>query len=117
MADGRDWQGFYCGAQSRTNFFAAVKVSFSQEHGKLLTADARSEVYTARSLLQDLGDVPQHLVPGIVALGVVNCLKVIDVQHDQTERPSVTKRALDLALQLTFKAAAIRQSCQMIGEG
>ena len=49
--------------------------------------------------LQAAAELPAGRVAGEVAVGVVDLLEVVDVEHDQRQRPPVALRARDLALE------------------
>ncbi len=56
----------------------------------------------------------QRLVAGVVAVGVVELLEIIDVQHGQTHRSFLAPGAADLALQRFFHALAVERAGQSV---
>ena len=61
-----------------------------------------------------LADAANRIVAGVVAKGVVEVLEIVDVDHQQTERMLEPQHASDLTLELTFKAATVRQAGQVV---
>src|SRR5690554_7882958 len=68
-------------------------------------------------VLQQPGDLPEHLVAGIVAIGVVNLLEVVQVHHHHGQRVGM---ALGVAEQLSAKlveGAAVVKTGQLVFQG
>ena len=60
----------------------ALEVGAGQHHRELLAAVAGGRVDVARALAQDASDLAQHDVALLMAVGVVDALEVVDVEHD-----------------------------------
>ena len=70
-----------------------------QDHRELVAADPAGDVRGAHRALDAFGRNREDLVPGQMADPVVDLLEVVQVDHDQGERPVVAARAGDLALE------------------
>ena len=68
----------------------------------------------SRQRLADRLDAP---VAGGVAVGVVDALEVVDVEHQQQRRLAGARHAVDLARQRQLELAAVRQAGQRIAAG
>ena len=51
-----------------------------------------------------------------MAVGVVDGLEVVDVEHDQADRVVVAADLLDLGVEELLEAAVIRQTGQLVGD-
>ena len=61
---------------------------------ELLAADPRGHVGLARARAAKARDRDDRLVADIVAVGVIDRLEVIDIEHDERERPPVAAVAI-----------------------
>ena len=77
----------------------ALHVHGGQDHGELLSAVARGEVHLSDGLAEDLGDLANDTVTLQVAVGVVELLEVVDVEHDEAEGGLVAPRPLQLLVE------------------
>ena len=94
----------------------ALEVGLRQRDGHLLAAVAGGLVDVTRGLAQDAGDLAQHHVALQVAVGVVDLLEVVDVEHDQAELVVVAAGALDLRRHDLLEAAVVEQPGELVGD-
>ena len=78
---------------------AAGRVGLGQERDELVAAVAGRDVDLADAAADDVRDAAQDLVAGDVPEPVVDRLEVVEVEHDQAERPAGAVAARDLALE------------------
>ena len=78
---------------------ATRRVRLGQQRHELVAAVAGRDVDLANAAADGVGDAPQDLVAGDVAEAVVDRLQVVEIQHDQAERPAGPVAARDLALE------------------
>ncbi len=94
---------------------AAVEVRLRHHQEELLAAVPADGVDRANVVPQDGGHVPQHLVTDGVAVGVVDPLEVIDVEHRDAQRPLVAIRAVDLAREEAKHGHPVQEACLGVG--
>jgi hypothetical protein len=63
-----------------------LEVGAGEQDEELLAAVPPHPVDLAGRVAEDVGDLPQHGVAGLVAVRVVDALEVVDVGHDDGER-------------------------------
>jgi hypothetical protein len=68
-------------AQPFRNFDNAESRKPAEQDRKFFTAEPRQLVLMAQHGLQPCRDLPQHVVPSLMPVTIVNGLKIIDVQH------------------------------------
>ena len=93
----------------------AVEVGAGQHHGQLLAAVAGGLVDLAGRLLEDPGHLAQHDVALLVAVGVVDRLEVVEVDHHQAELLPEALGALDLGLEDLVEPAAVEEAGELVG--
>ena len=84
---------------------APSSAGLRQGDHELLAAVARRLVDPARLELEDAADRAQHLVALQVAVGVVDLLEVVDVEHDQRQLVAEALGARRLLLDQLAEAA------------
>jgi hypothetical protein len=84
-------------------------VDARQDERELLAAEPRDEVALAHRGAQPRRGGDEHLVALGVAVGVVDGLEVVEVEHDDGERPAEAGRARDLLLQPLVAGAVVEQ--------
>ena len=77
----------------------ARKVGLDEQHGELLAAEPRRDVDHAHAFPQAVGEGPQHLVPDLVAVPVVDALEVVEVGEDERERLAEALGAAQLGVE------------------
>ena len=104
------------GADALSDFDRDARVGVPQQDDELLPAEARRDVVLAHRRHDGARDRPQHLVAGRMAVGVVEDLELVDVDH---EDPDGVPRAPALGEQRDelLEVAAVRQPGQGIGRG
>src|SRR5690606_28187254 len=99
------------------DFFGARRATvwrhFRQDQGEFLAAVAAGDVFVARVRGQHLCEMDEDRVAAVVAVLVVEALEVVDVQHQQRQRPAATLTARQFALQGFLQIAPVEQA----GEG
>src|ERR671924_2104512 len=85
-ASGKDATPGEGGRQPVGELLASLGARLGQENGELLAAEADGEVEVAHVLAQDVGEAPEHLVPGLVPVAVVDLLEIVQVGEDERER-------------------------------
>ncbi len=84
------------------------QIGVGQDDGELVAAVAGQQIARA---FDGLAHRPRHLdeavVAGRVAVGVVECLEVVDVDHYQSERQPLTRRPTMLPCEILVEVAAV----------
>ncbi len=75
------------------------RVAAGQKQGELLAADAGGQIAAAQALAQNAPQGGQHRVAAGVAVGVVDQLEVVGVQHDQAQGQPQIAGQLEFLLQ------------------
>ena len=89
-----------------------------QDHGKLLAAVTGDQIARAKHhFLEHLGNLLQAVVAGLMPVGIVEALEVIDIDHQQRQGTQVATLALPLVAQFFVKAAAVGDSRQSVAGG
>ena len=98
-------------------FRDSAAVVSGQQHDELLAAVARDDVHRALLPLEQAGELLEHPVAHQVAVGVVDLLEVVDVDHHAGEHGGVPGGAVHLLLQLLHQRAAVEAVGERIGLG
>jgi hypothetical protein len=69
-------------SQPFSNLASSQEVAFRQDDGKFITPIACYHVHLAKHLLTAFGHAAQHLIPNGMAIGIVDQLVVINIQHN-----------------------------------
>ena len=93
----------------------ALEVHLGQQDAEFFAAVAADDVRLPCQVLEQLGDVPQHLVADAMPVPVVDPLEVVDVDHDAGERVVVALRAAPLGFERGEEAAAVHAAGQRVG--
>ena len=88
-----------------------------KNHGELIAAGARHGVGLADAAGEEIADVLEQFVAGVMACGVVHQLEVVQVDQKQSDMRSGAARALDGADQSILKEAAVGQAGQFVMQG
>ena len=84
--------------------FAALTVFFMEEDGEFITTKAGCKsVLFSDPFLQGLGDTEEHLIPGIVSIGIIDLLEVVDIPKCQIKRFIMLGRILMALCQSSSK--------------
>ena len=94
-----------------------AKGGFRQQQEKLFTAPACAQVAGAAAACQQAGHRLQGLVAEVVAILVVEALEVIEVEHDQGQRPLIAQAGAPQRRGLLIEATAVEQRGQRIALG
>ena len=87
----------------------AGEVGLGEDQRELLAAVAAGEVDLADAAEQDLADRAQDRVAGLVAMGVVDLLEVVEVEEDERERVADAVGAPPLEHELLVERAPVRR--------
>ena len=74
-------------------------IDFRRDQGELIAAIAAGDVFLTALGLQQTAEGGQQRIAAIMALGVVKCLEVVEVQHHHRQRQLATLATCDLARQ------------------
>ena len=102
--------------QRSASVAAEAAVPLRHNDGKLLAAIARRQIDVA-ALAAIAGQSGGATVAKGMAISVVHQLEMVDVGHDQRQRPAMPLDARPFALQTLHQRAAIRQARQRIHMG
>ena len=102
------------GADPLGDVLGEERRAVGQDHRELLAAEARDRVHRPDALAERDRDVLQDDVAGLVAVGVVDALEVIDVDHQDQRRLAGARDAIDLARQRELEVAPVRQAGERI---
>jgi hypothetical protein len=87
-----------------------------EDDRELLAADPRGEVRRPHLALDRPRERLEHAVAGLVAVGVVEPLEVVEVDHDERERAPVAARPRDLLRELAVEVAPVGEPRERVGE-
>jgi len=91
-----------------------VRGAVGQDDRELLAADPGDQVHGPHGL----GDGPRHgaddLIAGAVAIGVIDGLEMIDVEHQQQRRLARSGHPVGLARQRHLEAAPVHEAGQRV---
>ena len=82
----------------------------AQQHHELLAAEPADDVALAHLRPQRRGDRDQHVVPGEVAVGVVDRLEVVEVEDEAPRTRALRRCAAQGALGLLVPARGVEQA-------
>ena len=94
-----------------------VEAGVGQQHQKLLATVAPHPIEGAQLGGDAAGHLGQHLVPHVVAQGIVDLLEVIDVKLQHRQGPAMLSCLLEPGLPLGLDLAAVVQPGQVVGHG
>src|SRR5690606_2397906 len=86
------------------------------EHHELVSREARDRVAVAHGLLEAPGGLDEHLVPRLVAKGVVDGLEVVEIEEEEREVAAAV-RSPDRLLEAVKQQAAVGQPGEGVDEG
>ena len=104
-------------AQALSQAVGARLGGVGQDGRELLAAIAARVVLVAQRATQGGCDRLQHPVALVVAVGVVEFLEVVDVEHQHRQRQVVAARTVEFALQRLVEVTAVEQRGQAVGAG
>ncbi|OPZ04253.1 MAG: hypothetical protein BWZ09_01917 [Alphaproteobacteria bacterium ADurb.BinA305] len=88
-----------------------------QHHHELVSTEARHGVALAHHLAQARRDLAQQLVAGLVAVGVVYALEVVDIDEQQRPVAAVAARVGQALAQAVEQETAVGELGQRVDEG
>src|SRR6185295_10662841 len=95
----------------------AGEVGLGEEDGELLAAVAGDDVGLADGLAEGGGQVAEHLVPHLVAVGLVDVLEVVEVEEEQRQRVVVALGAAELLAEAVLEVAVVVDGGEPVGDG
>ena len=95
---------------------APLGVGVGQQHDELVAAVAGDDVVVAQLAAHRLGDRAQDVVPGQVAVLVVDRLEVVEVEQQAGQRGAGAARAGDLLAHAQVQRAVVEQPGQGVGD-
>src|SRR5687768_16885157 len=102
--------------ESAGELLAADQIRLGEQDGELLPAVADGEVEVADVLAEHVGEAPQHLVSGLVAVAVVDLLEVVEVGEHEGERVAEPLGAAHLDGERLGEAAAVGELGELVGD-
>ena len=87
------------------------------DHHELLAAKPAGEIDAARVAANPCGELPQHRVPGIVAMAVVDRLEMVDVDQQQRKRLAAPRGVIEQRGEMARRIAAIVQPGERVENG
>src|SRR4051812_28226967 len=84
-----------------------VKHGSGQEEHELLAAVPPNAIDLARLVLQDVGELFQHFVTGLVTVSVVDAFELVQVAHDERERLAQPLRVREHLVDALVEVATI----------
>src|SRR5262245_10559519 len=94
----------------------AIEGRVREDDHKLLAAEAARDIAAADAFLHQRCYFTQHHVARIVPEGVVDALEVIEIQHDDRERPGAPRCASERRGQRFVQEPPVEQSGQRVGD-
>ncbi len=95
-----------------------VALEVGEQEEELVAAHPRHEVGLARRLTQPFGELPEHLVAGLVTERVVHELEVVDIHHEHRDRALVSSGTCHREVEELVEHRPVRQprALVVIGE-
>jgi hypothetical protein len=87
------------------------------EDGEFLSTESRGEVMGAHGEVQDAGDVAEDAVAVDVSQLVVDCLEMVEVDHEDREVLACAEAPAPLGLEAGGEGVAIGETCEGIDVG
>ena len=111
------WSPAWVASRRRwANSSAAPRAGVGQDDRELVAAHAVGDVRAAPRGPDRVGQGLQALVAGLVAVGVVDGLEVVEVEEDQRQRHAGAAHALQLARDVLVEGAVVAQARERIGD-
>src|ERR1700690_4099201 len=95
----------------------AVQFGGGQDHDELLASKAADNIFSANAPAQKRCRLAQHGVAGIVSVGVVEFLEVVEIKHEDSQGLLGAHGAADFAIESLFQIAAVVKSSERIADG
>jgi len=111
-----NWRCSMGAAQRFAELRCFVRARSGQQHRELLATVAADEVMPPHAFLQCARDDLQHFVAFRVAEAIVELLEVVDVDHEQAQRPFAALRAREFDFEALVNEAAVRELGQLVGD-
>ena len=105
------------GTQALGGKHGRLQVGVGADDEEFLASDPADAVAPPCRFAQHVGDFAQHMITGGVAVGVVDVLEMVDVDHHHGERLVGAQRATPGLVELVHGRAAVGQAGEQVGEG
>ncbi len=105
------------GTQVLSELQRAAGVRLRHQHRELVAGEAGDDVGGAHPLAQDLGDLADQVVAGLVAEPVVDLLEAVDVDDHHRALAAVAGGEGDVTVELGAEAAAVQQPGERVVVG
>ncbi|MNK70955.1 hypothetical protein D3C87_903950 [compost metagenome] len=99
------------------NLFRRIRRAVLQQDAELITTQSRQRIALAQSGLQQRTNVPQQLIAGGMAAGVVNQFELIKIEEHQRMPPGMAREIVQRLLQAIFELATVSQPGQRVMGG
>ena len=97
---------------SYTDCFSAIPVGIGQNNNEFIATDATDNVGLPHTVFEDFCKLNKQLVTGLMAEGIINFLKVIQIQKQQRTIARIAFILEAKRFDIRFQPSAIDQSCQ-----
>ncbi len=94
-----------------------IRLAALQQHGEFIAAKAGQQMCPGADVFFSVGDLPQQMIAGSMAAGVVDDLELIEIEEHQRMRPRIGVDPRQCVLDPTLEFAAVRQPRQCIMRG
>ena len=84
---------------------------------EFLAAEPADEIGAAHDAAHALGEMLQHLVAGVMAVGVVDRFEMVDVEHHQRQRAALMRGLVEQSGEMRLEIAPIVEAGQRIDGG
>src|SRR5450756_2428452 len=110
-----------CGSDHAANTLQHVSqlplAGSGHEHEELLAPEAPEAIVGPHDAENASHHLAERRITGGVAVGVVDELEVVDVEHPEAERDSLPRRPLGLPLEFLDDGAAVQHPGEGVGAG
>ena len=96
---------------------ASSRLAAREQHDELVAAVARGDVVVLGVGDERVGDLAQHRVTGLVPVGVVDLLEVVDVEHEQADRRGQALRPRHLSLERLVEQPPVGEAGERVAGG
>ncbi len=93
----------------------ATALGLRADHDELFATPATNDVGLAGVFTQNRGDGNEYLIAGLMTVGVIDGLEMVDIQHDDAEWLAEAIGAHDLLLQHRINFQAVEYAGECVG--
>ena len=110
-------QGASSSGQLRHAAGGVFCVGFRKNDRKFLATKTADDVIAAKISTEEIGQLAEESVAGIVAVNIVEALEVIEIEEHNGERTALTSGALQLAVKRLLHEAAVEEAGERVANG